>query len=71
VFRDRTVSGVENANYRNYATGNLRVQYMLTQKLFVASSYTYVYQKYKFDPASADASVINVSFGYRGLDRQR
>jgi hypothetical protein len=71
VFRDRTVSGIQNANYRNYGTGNLRVQYMLTQRLFVASAYTYVYQKYKFDPASADASVINVSFGYRGLDRQR
>ena len=36
VFRDRTVSGVQDGNYRNYATGNLRVQYMLTQRLFVA-----------------------------------
>jgi len=70
VFRDKAVSGVSNANYRNYATGNIRVQYMLTQRIFVATAYTYVYQKYKLDPASADANVFNVSFGYRGLERQ-
>jgi hypothetical protein len=71
VFRDRNVSGIVDNNYRNYATGNLRVQYMLTRQLFISSAYTYVYQKYRFDPASADASVINVSIGYRGLDRRR
>jgi hypothetical protein len=71
VFRDRSVAAAANANYRNYGTGNLRVQYMLTQRIFVATSYTYVYQKYRFDPASADANVIQVSFGYRGLERQR
>jgi hypothetical protein len=70
VFRDKTVSGIQDPDYRNYATGSLRVQYMLTQRIFVASAYTYVYQKYKFDPASADASVINVSIGYRGIERQ-
>ena len=70
VFRDKAVSGVSNANYRNYGTGNIRLQYMLTQRIFVATAYTYVYQKYKLDPASADANVFNVSFGYRGLERQ-
>jgi hypothetical protein len=44
---------------------------MLTPRLFVATSYTYLYQKYRFDLNSAQADVINVSFGYRGLDRQR
>jgi hypothetical protein len=71
VFRDRNVSGVVNDDYRNYAAGNLRVQYMLTPRLFVATAYTYLYQKYRFDLNSAQADVINVSFGYRGLDRQR
>jgi hypothetical protein len=71
VFRDRSVAAAADPNYRNYATGNLRAQYMLTQRMFVAASYTYVYQKYRFDPASADANVIQVSFGYRGLERQR
>jgi len=71
VFRDKNVSGVVNDNYRNYGTGNLRVQYMLTQRIFVATAYTYVYQKYRLDPASADANVINVSIGYRGLERQQ
>jgi hypothetical protein len=71
VFRDRTTSGVANNDYRNYGTGNLRVQYMLTPRLFVATSYSYLYQKYRFDTNSAEANVINVSFGYRGIDRQR
>jgi len=70
VFRDRLVASTIDNNYRNYATGNLRLQYMLTRQIFVATSYTYVYQKYRFDPASADANVIQVSFGYRGLERQ-
>jgi hypothetical protein len=71
VFRDRTTSGVTNNNdYRNYGTGSLRVQYMLTPRLFVATSYNYLYQKYRFDTNSADADIINVSFGYRGLERQ-
>jgi hypothetical protein len=71
VFRDHVVSGSAAADYRNYATGSLRAQYMLTQRIFIATTYTYVYQKYRFDPASADANVINVSIGYRGLERQR
>jgi hypothetical protein len=71
VFRDHVVSGSAAADYRNYATGSLRAQYMLTQRIFIATAYTYIYQKYKFDPASADANVINVSVGYRGLERQR
>jgi hypothetical protein len=71
VFRDRNTAGVPDINYRNYATGNLRVQYMLTPRLFVATSYNYIYQKYKLDPNSADANIINVTFGYRGIDRQQ
>jgi hypothetical protein len=71
AFRDKNTAGVPDINYRNYATGNLRVQYMLTPRLFVATSYTYIYQKYKFDPNSADANIINVTFGYRGIERQQ
>ena len=70
LFRDRLVAAQADNNYRNYATGNLRMQYMLTRQVFVAAAYTYVYQKYRFDPASADANVIQVSFGFRGLERQ-
>jgi len=70
VFRDRLVASELDNNYRNYDTGNVRVQYMLTRQIFVATSYTYVYQKYKLDADSADANVCQVSFGYRGLERQ-
>ena len=70
-FRDRTTTGVINNDTRNYLTGNLKLQYMLSPTMFVAGSYIYVYQKYHFDPTSAQANVVALSFGYRGLDRQR
>ena len=72
VFRDRnTDAAASSANYRNYGAASLRVQYMLTQRIFVATSYTYLYQKFRFDTNSADANVVYVSIGYRGLDRQQ
>ena len=72
VFRDRnTDAAASSANYRNYGAASLRVQYMLTQRIFVATSYTYLYQKFRYDTNSADANVVYVSIGYRGLDRQQ
>jgi len=71
VFRDQNVSGVINNDWRNYGTATVRGQYMLTQRIFVSATYNYIYQKYRFDPASADANIINVAFGYRGLERQQ
>ena len=71
VFRDQNVSGVVNNDWRNYGTATVRGQYMLTQRIFVSATYNYIYQKYRFDPASADANIINVAFGYRGLERQQ
>jgi hypothetical protein len=71
VFRDRTTSGVINDNARNYAAASIRLQYMLTPRLFMAGAYTYLYQKYTSDPTSADANVVQIQFGYKGLDRQR
>jgi hypothetical protein len=56
---------------RDYATGNVRMEYMLSRTFFVAGSYTYVYQKYRVQTNSAEANVVGVSFGYRGLERQR
>jgi hypothetical protein len=71
-FRDRTVTvGQSGANVRNYATGTVKLQYMLTPRLFVAGNYSYVYQKYERDPNSADTNIVSLSFGYRGLERQR
>jgi hypothetical protein len=69
-FRDRTTTGTLGDNTRDYATGYLRMQYMMTPTFFVAGSYNYSYQKYRADPNSAAGSVVAVSFGYRGLDRQ-
>jgi hypothetical protein len=70
-FRDRTTTGVSGDTTRDYATGNVRMEYMLSRTFFVAGSYTYVYQKYRVQTNSAEASVVGVSFGYRGLERQR
>jgi hypothetical protein len=71
-FRDRTTSaGTSGNNSRNYATGTVRLQYMLTKTFFVAGAYSHTYQKYQFDPSGAQADLISLSFGYRGLERQR
>jgi hypothetical protein len=69
-FRDRTTVGVLNSNTRNYLTGTLRAQYMLSRQLFVAGGYTYINQKYHTDINSAEANVFMLSFGYTGLQRQ-
>lgn len=70
-FRDKTTTGVTGNDTRTYGTATLKLQYMLTQYFFVAGNYTYTYQKYRFDPTSAVANIVSVSFGYRGLERQR
>ena len=69
-FSDRTTTGVGGNSVRNYATGTVRAQYMLSPTFFVAGNYTYVYQKYQVNPNSTDANMVSISFGYRGLERQ-
>ncbi len=71
LFRDRTTAGVTGNDARNYGTGIVRLQYMLTQKIFMAGTYTYIHQKYHFDADSAQANIVSLQFGYRGLERQR
>jgi hypothetical protein len=71
VFRDRTTTGVSSDTSRNYGTGTVRLEYSLTQRTFVSGSYTYVYQKYRIDPNSADTNVVYLAFGYRGLGRRQ
>lgn len=69
-FRDRSTTGVVGDNTRDYATGTVRLQYMMTQFIFVATSYSYTYQKYRIDTNSASGHFVSLAFGYRGLDRQ-
>jgi hypothetical protein len=70
-FRDQTTAAaVTGDTRRNYATGTVRLQYMMTPTLFVAGAYSHTYQKYHFDPQSAQAEVVSLQFGYRGLERQ-
>jgi hypothetical protein len=72
LFKDRTTTGnVGQVNTRNYATGTVRLEYSLTQRIFMAGSYTYIYQKYRLDPNSAQANIASLSFGYRGLGQQQ
>jgi hypothetical protein len=72
VFRDRTTAAaVSGDTTRNFVTGTVRLQYMLTRTFFVAGAYSHNYQKYHFDPASAQSDIVQLSFGYRGLERQR
>jgi hypothetical protein len=70
-FRDRTVNLPGNEDLRNYLTPFAKIQYMLTRTIFVAGSYTYVWQKYDVDPSGAAANRVALSFGYVGLPRQQ
>jgi hypothetical protein len=70
-FHDKAITGdVTGNDPRNYGTATVKLQYMLTQRFFVAGNYSYIYQKYRSDPTSADANIVSVSFGYRGIERQ-
>jgi hypothetical protein len=68
-FRDDTTLGGTGNDKRNYLTGTIRAQWMVTQRLFLAGSYTYIYQKYQVQPNSAEVNVASISIGYRGLDK--
>ncbi len=70
-FRDKTTTGVTGNDTRNYGTATVKLQYMLTQTIFVAGNYTYTNQKYHFDPTAAVTHIVSITFGYRGLERQR
>jgi hypothetical protein len=69
-FRQRTILGSAGDDTRKYGTATVRMQYMMTQTFFVAGSYTYVWQKYTGADAAYSNNVL-VSFGYRGIQRQR
>jgi hypothetical protein len=69
-FRDHTVAGVRGNDTRDYLTNFVRLQWMMTRRIFIAGSYTYVYQKYRVDPNSASANVVSLQMGYKGLERQ-
>jgi hypothetical protein len=69
-FRDRTVEGIVGNDTRNYLSSNVKLQWMLTRTIFISGAYTYVWQKYQADPSGADASIVNLTIGYRGIERQ-
>jgi hypothetical protein len=70
-FRDRTIAGVGGNDTRDYLTTLVRVQWMVTQRLFIGGAYTFVWQKYRADPSGADANIVQLDFGYKGLGRQQ
>jgi hypothetical protein len=70
-FRDRTIAGVGGNDTRDYLTTLVRAQWMVTRRLFIGGAYTYVRQKYRVDPSGADANIVQLDFGYKGLGRQQ
>jgi hypothetical protein len=70
-FRTRDVGGVVTANTRDYATTTVSVAWMITPQTYVQAGYTYTWQKYQLDTASADNSSFLIEVGYRGLPPQR
>jgi hypothetical protein len=71
LLQDKAVSAAFGVDERRYANALVRLQYMLTETIFVAGNYSYTYQKYQTDPTEAQGHIIRLTFGYRGLKRQR
>jgi hypothetical protein len=69
-FRTQTVTKVIGDDTRDYVTATTKLQWMVTRTVFIAGAYTYVWQKYRVDPASADTNILSFQIGYRGLERQ-
>jgi hypothetical protein len=69
-FRDISLAAEFGDDTRNYLTSYVKLQWMMTPKLFIAGAYTYVWQKYRTDPSGAAANVVSLTFGYKGLERQ-
>jgi hypothetical protein len=67
-FHDKTISGIS-GSARSYTNALLRLQYMLSARMFVAGSYSNRWEKYTGSPG-ADGNVVSLQFGYRGLPRQ-
>ncbi len=70
-FREGTTVGSQGNDKRKYASGIVRLQYMMTRTFFVAGFYQANYQKYSVDANSADSNIVGITFGYAGLQRQR
>lgn len=70
-FRNRTFVGIQGNDTRDYATTTLKLQWMMTRRLFISGSYAYIWQKYQIDPSGADTNILSLQVGYRGLGRQR
>jgi hypothetical protein len=70
-FQQRTILGAVVGNdTRKYGTATVRLEYMMTQTLFVSGTYTYVWQRY-FGTNAAYTNNVLLSFGYKGIQRQR
>ena len=54
-------------NFRQYARGELTVDWLMTQRWYLTGGYRYTWQKYRSDPSDADDHAFFISVGYRGL----
>jgi hypothetical protein len=70
-FREETTIGARGNDRRYYASGIVRMQYMMTQTIYVAGYVQHNYQKYSVQPNSAGSNMVGIAFGYAGLQRQR
>jgi hypothetical protein len=69
-FRDHTVAGARGDDMRDYVTSTVKLQWMMTRRIFVAGAYTFLWQKYRASPSGADANVVSFQIGYKGIERQ-
>ncbi len=58
-------------NDRDYARVDLSLRWMVTSTWFLRGGYSYIWEDRQTAVSDADNNQFFVSFGYRGLDRQR
>lgn len=58
-------------NDRDYIRTELALRWMMTRTWFIEGGYQYTWQEYESDARSVDDNTFSISFGYRGLPRQR
>jgi len=70
LIHDRTIAGLNGNAGRDYTNAMVRLQWHLSPTLFIAGSYTNVWEKYRGETSGADGNVVTLQFGYKGLPRQ-
>jgi hypothetical protein len=69
AYTQERVGSPDSDNNRDYARGELGLNWMATPTMFIGGSYQYTWRELELDGTSAKNHAVFVYFGYRGLGR--